>query len=99
MAGTPLGHMHHHLSMTFTGAEVTEKDLQEFWVRALCHIFVDTLPVNALHEVAESIVDNYNRHVIRPWWKAAALPAASSARLQGKLGPAKTRPSFHLRDE
>lgn len=93
-----MGRLQHHVSMTFTGTEVTEKDLQEFMVRAICHVFIDTLPANALQEIAECIVDNYNRHVVRPWWKAA-LPAPSSQRLQGKLGPAKPRPSFHLRDD
>jgi len=77
---------------------MTEKDLQEFVVRAICHVFIDTLPLNALSEIADSIVDNYNRHVLRPW-RVAALPAVSSQKLQGKLGSAKPRPVFHLGDE
>jgi hypothetical protein len=84
--------------MTFTGAEVTENDLQEFMVRAICHVFIDALPATALEEIAECIVDNYNRHVLRPW-RMAALPAAPSQRLQGRLGPVKQRPAFHMGDE
>jgi len=84
--------------MTFTGAETTEKDLQEFVVRAICHAFIDALPSGALGEIAECIVDSYNRHVVRPW-HVAALPAPPKQSLQGTLGHAKPRPTFHLRDE
>jgi hypothetical protein len=94
--------MQHAVSMTFTGTEpeVMQKYMHEFVYRALCHAFIDRLPVNALEEIAECIADNYERHVVRPWWRGA-LPAASSSpkRLQGRLGPAKPRQSFHLEYE
>src|SRR5712691_2283756 len=64
--GSRIGRLQHEVSLTFTGAEVTEKDLQEFMYRALCHLFIDALPVDALEEIAECIVDNYKRHVVRP---------------------------------
>jgi len=86
--------------MTFTGADITEEDVQAFVIRAICAALIDTLPLNALGEVAECIVDNYNRYVVRPW-RMAALPAVSPSvqRLQGRLGPVKQRPAFHMGDE
>jgi hypothetical protein len=90
----------HELSVTFTGTEVDvmETQLREFMYRAICHAVIDALPVAALEEVADCIADNYNRHLLKPWWRAA-LPPAPSQRMQGRLGPAKPRPVFHLGDE
>ena len=77
-----------------------QKQVHEFMYRALCHAFIDSLPAVALEEIAECIADNYERHVVRPRWRAA-LPAATTSpqRLQGRLGPVKQRPAFHLGDE
>jgi hypothetical protein len=98
MAASSIGKLQHHVSMSFTAAEVTEKDLQEFWVRAICHLYIDALPVAGLEEVVESIVDNYNRHVVRPW-RMASLQASPVQRMPARLGAVKQRPAFHLGDE
>jgi hypothetical protein len=88
--------------MTFTGTEreLITKQFHEFMYRALCHAFIDGLPAVALEEIAECIADNYDRHVVRPRWRAAVPPTPTSPqRIAGRLGAVKQRPAFHLGDE
>ena len=88
--------------MTFTGTEreLIKNRLHEFMYRALCHAFIDGLPAVALEDIAECIADNYDRHVVRPRWRAALPPAsASPQRVPGRLGAVKPPPAFHLGDE
>ena len=98
--GSPIGQLTHELSVTFAGTECVPMESQgrEFVYRAICHAMLDGLPVAALQEVAECIADSYNQHILKPWWRAA-LPAAQTPRLQGRLAPAKQRQPFHLGDE
>lgn len=89
----------HAVSFEPRNSQTEPTNYEPLWLRVLCHVLVNRVPDDGLHEALESLSNIYEFHstIAHRAASLASLPEATGTR--AKLGESFQRPAFLISDD